>query len=349
MKLGMKVLICSLILASSSVCIAQQFISPDDAIQSVKTFENNSSLQITCSSVESITIGPSWMAMTIYSLTCTDTTGYSNNWVVDALTGEVANASYGDACISEYSDDPIGPLTQEQCLDIAETFAQSKYADFSSMNFQLDEQEWALSGWHFSWRQQVAYGALTPNRVIVEVNPVNGKVQAYTSSRINTPIPQQPTYGSEQAIANAKSALGIIVQNYVEGPVLSVDPDGMFWDLVIDGQDNQGSHVNYAVRVDAISGQVVQSYEAFDDPKRGCDNSIIWVREGVSKLPNVSVHWLGKQGARIFAGTTIYDLKPSSDTVICGDKQIKLHGKTELVKGRLMVPMELFLIISRRQ
>lgn len=339
----------------TSQTLAQQLITSSQAMAAVREFEGNQSLDFSDVELDMDTEGPVWSHSWWYDLKINSYPNPDRTWTVNAVTGEVTGVFYGNNYPTEPTEIPFGALTQENCRQIAESFAIAKYDEFGAMNMQLVVSEWICTGWRFEWRETVAYGALSVNGVDVEINPTNGIVQSYRAVRCSQVNPNQPQLSSSQALQIAKNAAGIVVLDWVQDQRLYAYPNGeVYWSVLLGGTTAQDKYVIFSVCLDAVSGAIIEKSPARTRQGTLTDldtqaRQSIWVREGVSKLPKVSVHWLGKQGARIFAGATIYDLKPSSDTVICGDKQIKLHGKTELVKGRLMVPMELFLIISRRQ
>ena len=103
------------------------------------------------------------------------------------------------------------------------------------MNFQLKDPEWKSHGWRFEWIQKLDYDALTKNRVVVDVNPVSGEIQYYSSFRVPVTAPHQPQITIQQAIDLAVQAFGIASSVEVKkGPILVVDPQGsVYWIVVL--------------------------------------------------------------------------------------------------------------------
>lgn len=329
--------------------MAQQMITPDQAILMVQAFEGDSTMQFNQVQLMTSNLGPPWSCADYYVVKHTEDAS-NHSWDVDAFTGEVLQTYYGDRYPSQGSSEPIGPLAQAECLQIAENFARSKYGGFDSMGFHLRDQAWSRTGWGFLWQQKLAYDAATPNVVTVEVNPLDGAVQHYSASRIAILDPQQPTVTAEQSVQLALSATGIVTLNSTEGPFLVADPDRTYWQLEVDGLDATSEHLNYLVEVDAYSGEVTGTYPAFLPPGVGktakpVEGGPISVRDLTANVPGARVHWLGKE-ARLFVGRNRYTLVPGKNTIEWTGGTIKLSQKMKLVNGRLMVPSGLLDVLK---
>jgi len=237
-----------------------QLISKEQAKQAVYTFESDNSLKFQKFELEEECDGPEWSHAYTYSLIHADYPEPDRSWIVDALSGEVIWAYYGDRIPDQESAVPIGPLTEEQCRQIAEQFARTKYREFDTMGFQLGSSEWTGTGWSFEWEQIVTYGARTPNLVTVDVNPVDGSIQVYSAHRFPTPSPREPQITPQQAIDLARQSTAIVTVTFVSDPCLSADPDGsVWWGLEIQGLDAQGVELSYAVLLNAETGEVIES------------------------------------------------------------------------------------------
>lgn len=323
-------------------CRGQSVITPQQAMDAVRSFEGDNTLQVTCDPLEEDLEGPEWKHERSY---CVDEAqSQDSSWTVNAVTGEVISVFYRNA-YSQDTAEPTGPLTQQQCQQIAEDFARAKYADFDTMGFQLDEPEWDGDGWSFYWRRENSYGARIPGYVGVDVNPVNGCIQHYGSSRLSVtmPPPQQPQITMEQAVDIAKAAKGLVSAGAAD-PALVADPDHTMWSFVMYGENAQGKHLVYSVEVDAITGEIVELMEPMGGagmpaPKPStAAGPPISLRDLAAKVPGAKVHWLGKEGARLFVGKDRYTLVPGKDTIEWTGGTIKLSQKMMLVNGRLMVP-----------
>ncbi|MHB0998258.1 MAG: PepSY domain-containing protein [Armatimonadota bacterium] len=254
MKYAIILLFCIVVIIFASIYYPQQYTTPEQAMEAVRSFEGNPSLQF--SYVE--------MAETD-AVTMWDSSRYSydlkhvyypddRNWSVNAITGEVYYAIYGDA-YPERADDPFGPLTKEECRQIAENFARAKYADFDTMNFQPYE-EWGDTGWYFSWWQLLDYGAKGYNDLAIEVNPADGHIQMYSSRRIPSFTVLEPHVISQKAVDIAMQTTGIVTLDSA-APELNANPDGTFWEFEISGDNAQGKYLRSYIKIDAVSGNVL--------------------------------------------------------------------------------------------
>lgn len=245
-----------LILMTSQV-VGQQLITPEQAKQAVRAFEGNPNLEFETIELRHDTSGPSWSHRSWYELNAKENYPHGHWWNVDARTGEVLSAHYPET-LPANPVEPFGPLTKEQCRQIAENFSRAKYQNFDQMNLQLVAEEWTGRGWRFEWRQKLAFGALSLNGVEVEVNPSDGRIQSYSAIRIGIVNPREPKLTKEQAIERAKEATGIVEVDWVEGPELVADPMGnVYWSLALGGGDVEGKYRGYAVQLNAETGQVL--------------------------------------------------------------------------------------------
>ena len=249
--------VCAVLAGITPPAHGDQFITVEQAKQAVRQFEGDPNLQF----AEPIrlkhdTSGPAWSHQSWYELSSTDR---KSMWFVDARTGEVTYAYYDREYPEVWWDrPPAGSLSKEQCRQIAEQFARAKYRGFDQMNLELVGEEFNLSGWVFEWREKKALGMIAINGVEVQVNPVTGHIQRYSSDRLGSSLPPQtPQVSREQAIEIAKQALGIVEVDWVEEPELLTDPMGeVYWSFALGGGDAQGKYTGYAIVIDAVSGQV---------------------------------------------------------------------------------------------
>ncbi|MCS6863169.1 MAG: hypothetical protein NZT92_22915 [Abditibacteriales bacterium] len=238
---------------------AQQPISPEQAKAAVRAFEEDPNLQFKGEpALGQDTEGPAWTHLSWYDLESTRGDSYR----VDAHTGEVVIADYKNENLpQEPLDDPPGPRSKEDCLQIAQTFARAKYRDFDTMGLTLIESEWVNGqAWMFDFGQKGAYGALTPNGCEVEVNPVDGKILAYRAMRFGAVTPRPPQLTAAQAIEKAKQAGGIVNVTWKNEPSLRADPTGgVWWTFAFGGTDANGEYRGYAVTLNAETAQMRRS------------------------------------------------------------------------------------------
>lgn len=333
-------------------------ITSDQAKAAVRSFESDPSLQFSDVSLEEDTDPdlPTWYPRQKYSLTQDDLSGVVRDWEVDAVSGEVTWAYYRDAYPTDdlRGEEPFGPLTQEECRQIADTFARAHYSGFSGLNMQLDSSgEWTDKGWSFIWHEILTNGATTPNRVAVEVNPGNGLIEYYSSQRIVMPSLPEPVLTAEQALAAAASAVGIVTILWNDEPSLFADPNGIYWGVDVAGLDSTGKGLHRLVEVDAVSGDIVdvQNVSAGEhDPDRvsvpRATKGMVWIRDVAKRLGGY-VEWRGKSGALFVISGHKCVLKPSRSDMVVDGKTVKLTGKMRLAQGKLMVPSDLINYMAR--
>lgn len=340
-----------LLLITCGGCTAQ-YITEEQARESVRAFEGDYSLQFSDMEFRERTDGPAWNHDAWFTLR---SGSYPDDAVhiVDASTGEVTQAAY-DLTPFESVEVPLGPLTQEDCRQIAEAYARTKYSGFDSMTFHLAKHIWDYTGWRYEWEQTLEYGALSYNYILVQVNPVDGSIEFYRSSRVPVTPVRPPQVTSAQATEIARQAAGIVTITSVAPPMLRGNPDGSScWRVEITGVDSECYELELIVLVDAETGEVIDDGEpsggsslvpTLDKFMVTADD--ISLRDLAAKVPGAKVHWLGKEGARLFVGKDRYTLVPGKDTIEWTGGTIKLSQKMMLVNGRLMVPSGLLDVLK---
>jgi len=357
MKKYLLLWICVVGLWAASFCQIQ-YITQEQAEDAVRSFESNSALQFGSVMYMEDTSGPEWLHDACYELEHSDYSNIARSWSVDAVSGEVTAAFYGDKIPDNPVDSPYGTLTQEQCRVIATNFAQAKCADFNNMGLQLDTQEWNFTGWHFDWAQYVAYGAITPNGVDICVNPSDGSIQSYIVSRFPPSNPRQPQLSAEDAVNVAMLASGMYTLEDGAEPNLYTNPDGeVIWTLCLAGTEAEGiTYSILSVTIDAETGNILEMVPSDEAPSTTAINTIVLVpiREMIHKINNSAVYWLGNHKGKLILDRQAYMrtrqaflLRPGSDQIEFGDKKIKLTRKVELKNGKLMVPANLLDILKR--
>lgn len=248
----------------------QDLISPEQAKEAVRVFEGDPNLEFETIELDTEddpeflkVLPPEIPQPWWYDLEASD----GRKWEVDARTGEVTWAYYPDAKPNVRSENPFGPLTKEECRQIAENFARAKYAGFDDMNFELKER-WTGQGWEFEWRQKLAYGALGGNSVKVEVNPADGRIQVYHALRVKQQQPRQPKITREQAIEIAKQALGLVEIEGVETNLVATPAGNARWSVPMGGKLASGDYLGGIVYIDAETGSVLDIvYESGEFPQ----------------------------------------------------------------------------------
>lgn len=282
---------------------AQQLLTPDQAKDAVRTFENDSGMVFSACALRELTTGPTWTQTKWYDVLQPGSGDYDRLWRVQAYTGEVLLVFYGDRMPANDSDQPVGPRTQQECLVIAENYARSKYTGFDSMGFVINAQEWKMSGWRFTWGQVVQYGARTFNVLVVDVNPIDGLVQKYVATRYSVIAPSQPQITIQQAIDRAMQEAFLVTQTTLRGPVLWTDPTGaVVYSTVIGGEDTLGESHDWTVTVSAIDGSLVVKQMAGGDMSSARYENYLKQLEARKKALDARSKGVGSTAAKASAG-----------------------------------------------
>ena len=327
-----------------------EVIPPGEAREAVKAFENNPDLVLICRRLDSDGGSQPWDDEWYYDIDDRDNDDLG--WQVDAVTGEVTHFIDLAAFPDEEWEEPAGKLTPQECQEIAERFARAKYSGFADVNFTADDPEWEQDGWRCTWSEKVACEPCISSYVGVKVNAEDGRIESYGASRVAPFTPLEVRITAEHAVELAMTAAGIVRLGNDPDPELSAYPGATIWYFDVQGPDAKGQAHDYAAEVNAVTGEIVGLYEAYGagagalsaaSSHRADTESeeLMPIRELVAQIPGASVHWLGKQGAKIFSGRNRYFLLPGSDTIEWTGGQIKLSQKMALENGRLMVPPSL--------
>lgn len=325
-------------------------ISPHQARDAVRSFEGNQDLVLICRRLD-------WFAGDqvrddewYYDIE--DKDNPDRSWDVDAPTGEVTGFIDHSAYPDERPDEPAGRLTAAECREFAERFVRAKFQSFDLMNFVPDEPEWAEHGWSFTWREEGRCDICSSSFVGADVNSEDGRIQNYSADRVPEFTPLEAKITADEAVELARAAAGIVRLGNDPDPELSAYPGATIWYFDVQGSDAKGRGRDYAAEVNAVTGEIIGLYEAFGASAGALSEAsshradteseeLMPIRELVAQIPGASVHWLGKQGAKIFSGRNRYFLLPGSDTIEWTGGQIKLSQKMVLENGRLMVPPSL--------
>ena len=284
LRLRMMVILASLFLVSVQG-VGQNLISPEQAMEAVRAFESNPNLDFKVVKLETETDLPPEVPLPQPWWYVLEAKENGRMWNVNARTGEVTWAYYPDAKPGFQSEEPFGPLSKEECHQIAQNFARAKYTGFDEMNFELIYERWTGEGWMFEWGQKLAYGAWGLNRVHIEVNPINGQIQVYSATRFEQQPPRQPKITTEQATEIAKQTLGL-VKVYGSETLLKALPDGSVrWEVSIGGEISSGDYKGGVVVIDAETGKVLywvlESGEFFKGTKESDEKSKDYKRRQV--------------------------------------------------------------------
>lgn len=327
-------------------CNSQQFISQNDAINAVRDFEGNQTLQFKVNPLFQYEEGQVWQYEYMYTIDLITNSEIDHSWNVNAISGEVTSALYMDRIPTEETEIAYGDYTQAQCRQIALEYAQDKYDEFTNMNFQLINEKWSGHGWRFSWSQILQNGATTNNYINISINPDTGSVQGYSSRRYqisDSNIPPQLT--PQQVVNIAVQELGITSELIYDAPKLKANPDNLYYSFNITGMNSNNEWQTGIYEINADTGDII----AFHVP----DTSVLSpikinaAKKSVSlkltKFPNnqkIEKIKTNKTYATFMFNKKAYKLNNGSDMLLSGTKKFKMSGKCSIKKDGVYVPSD---------
>ena len=159
------------------------------------------------------------------------------------------------------SETPYGSHTKAECQKIALDFARQKYPGFDKAGFRLLVARWDENGWVFGREQFIAYGAVTPNVVNINVSSETGQIQEYCGTRYPVFSPKRPpAVSAAKATALAAKSAGIVNVIGDGNPQLNASYSTLYWRLMVLGKDSKGNILEPGVEVDAYSGAIRATY-----------------------------------------------------------------------------------------
>lgn len=230
-----------------------QNITPEQAKQAIKDYENNQSLQLDTIELrnDSDELGAEFPIYTVLT--------ENTDWDVDAVSGEVLSVQYNNLVV--FSEDIIPQTyTQNQCYDTAVNYVRQKYTNFDNMGFQIDENVYdtELNNWCFVWNQKNG-DIYTYNRVLVSVRPDTGQIVAYSVRRTsNTSIPT-PQVTATQARDIAVTYLDLVsnIQTSTQGLICSRNAT-LYWLFTISGDNANDEYKKSEMIINAVTGSVIK-------------------------------------------------------------------------------------------
>ncbi len=239
---------------------AQDIITPEQAIESVRQFCGDPNLPVTVEGFwddEPAIIGGS------YDLRVQDDP-WCGLYQVRAIDGRVIKMILS-------ASEPEAPpaLTREQAQVIAEQFVRQHYLPFDQRQWYLWPSKYGKHGsWFYFAYQQVLnqHGTLAPYHLLVTVDGIAGRVVTYgePSEEINAPTVPQVTQDQAIQIATPHAVYDPAIVPFSE-ILLQIEDDGtgvqwLLWRLS-QFPDPEEETLRYTVRLDAITGQFM-GYEA---------------------------------------------------------------------------------------
>lgn len=241
---------------------SKKFISKNDAINAVRTFEGDQNLHLKVDIIEKYEEGPEWNHDYFYPVDLIAKPDPEHSWEVNAITGEVNYASYYDRIPKKETKTPYGKFTQTQCRQIALNFIKSKYHDFDEMGFQLVRKKWDGNGWSFHWNQLLQNGAITDNFINIAINSDTGLVQDYVSERYKiSKSKTPPKLTPQQAVKSAVKKLGITSALTYDKPIFLANPDVFYYMFKIEGKNIKNEWQNGICEINANTGVIIAFHQ----------------------------------------------------------------------------------------
>lgn len=249
------VFLCLIIIGVLKHDATPDLITVEQAISSVRSFENDSNLSLKCDKgLQSDVNGAEWRHRYYYEIDKSQSNGV-NSWIVNAVTGEV-DMMFNSASNSSY-DEPNDSSLKTQARNVALAYAASKYNGFNTNDFCLNSEKWYRDGWSFLWVRKAAHNAITVNKVEVNVRP-DMSVGIYDSTRYPLPnFKSPPKVSSKQAINAAAKAISISSVIWNSEPLLTATPSGYFYDFQLCGNTVNSATKDAFVQVSGDTGTVL--------------------------------------------------------------------------------------------
>jgi len=244
------ILCIALMISSVSALAATTSIGVDAAKENVQKFVNTPLVQIQYQESKYLDLGDYY----VFS------TGNGQAYV-NMYTGVVERASFTDALESSGNI----RLDSAQAKAIAGNYAEEKYPGFSDMNMQLTGSGLKNHGdvgseYSFIWREKIK-DALTPNMVVVNVNPDSGKVISYIGIQREITCSSEPGISRDNAIKIAEEQFpGIrVFDSSTEQSIEYTKPgiQSLTWVITLKGEPDDHVLQGGLVVIDALTGKVI--------------------------------------------------------------------------------------------
>lgn len=254
MKKGFIIAIMCIAISISAVSafMAIAPVGADIAKEKVQEFVNDPSVNIVFQNSEHLNQGDYY----VFS------TGNGQAYV-NMYTGVVERASFADARES------FGEIRLESAGAemVARGYAEEKYCGFADMNMQLIESHLrghgdAGSEYSFIWREKIN-GILTPNTVVISVNPTSGEIISYMGIQREITCPPEPEISRDNALKIAAEQFsGIkVVDTTAELSIEYTQPGVQLptWVIMIKGEPEDHVLQGGLVVIDALTGKVLMT------------------------------------------------------------------------------------------
>jgi hypothetical protein len=179
---------------------------------------------------------------------------------VNMKTGNIERADFYDSSLGKSSQITI---SQDAALKIATTYVTTHYQNFTAKRMQLADAALLDHGitkeYQFVWRQVIG-DVITPNFVLVQINPDSGKVNSYIGISREIEVPVKPAVSQEESVAIASKAFPTINATAINAELgvdyPEKDTQKLLWVIKIQGKSDDNVMQGGMVVIDAQTGYI---------------------------------------------------------------------------------------------
>lgn len=180
---------------------------------------------------------------------------------VNARTGAVERATFDSA----RKDSRDVRLDRAAAEATARAYAEEKYSGFAKKSMQLTRSNLVSHGdagseYSYIWREEIS-GVLTPNTVVVNLNPSTGEIISYLGIQREIECPLEPKLSRDEALKIAAGQFpGIRVTDATADPSVEYtrpDTQTLTWVITMRGEPEDHVLQGGLVVIDAQTGEVL--------------------------------------------------------------------------------------------
>ena len=180
---------------------------------------------------------------------------------VNARTGVIERATF-DSARKDCRDVRLDRAAAEAT---ARAYAEEKYSGFAKKSMQLTRSDLVSHGdagseYSYIWREEIS-GVLTPNTVVVNLNPSTGEIVSYIGIQREIECPLEPKLSRDEALKIAAGQFpGIRVTDATADPSVEYtrpDAQTLTWVITMRGEPEDHVLQGGLVVVDAQTGEVL--------------------------------------------------------------------------------------------
>lgn len=180
---------------------------------------------------------------------------------VNARTGVIERATFDSA----RKDSHEIRLDRAAAEAAARAYAEEKYSGFAKKSMQLTRSNLVSHGdagseYSYIWREEIS-GVLTPNTVVVNLNPSTGEIVSYIGIQREIECPLEPKLSRDEALKIAAGQFpGIRVTDATADPSVEYtrpDTQTLTWVITMKGEPEDHVLQGGLVVIDAQTGEVL--------------------------------------------------------------------------------------------